>query len=487
MQFNYKLVLKTISFTMLLEGIAMIPSLISAAYFKENYAASALFFIAIFCIGVGLAFIKFLDKYSLKMRTREGLLIAILSWFFICFLGSLPYLFSNEGYSFIDCLFESIAGWTTTGAWVIPSSLMPKSLMLWKATTNWLGGMGVLVFTISIFPTLGIGGQNIIASELTGPQINKMSSRISDTAKNAYKIYISITLLELCFLLPTGMGKFDALVNTLSTISTSGIFDTGSEIILTFSPYVKVVITIFSILASMNFYVFFLIYMGNLRLALKNVEIRGYVLIILSTTAIIGIVLWFNGYYDSFILALGDSFVQVVAYSSTSGFSVANISSWPSVAQFLLMILILIGGCSASTAGSLKVIRVLICFKLITRGIYKRIHPSAIKPVMLSDSVISSETASSVTVYIMLYISVFILGSMALAWDNLDLTTTISASLSCISNNGAGVSRIADGNYSIFSTFGKSISALLMLIGRLEIYAVIVIFSKKFWYPDLSR
>lgn len=487
MNFNYKIILKTISFILLFEGVAMIPSWLAAFKYHETEVMWPLILLSLVSISFGIFFFKKLRDYNRKLTSREGFIIALLSWIIVSMLGSIPYLISIEGYSLADCFFESVAGWTTTSSYVIPSCSMTKSLMLWKATTNWLGGMGILVLTISIFPALGVGGKNIVSSELTGPELTKMSARISDTAKIAYGIYLIMTLIELILLNLGDMGFFEALLNTLSTVSTSGIFDTRGEIILNFSPYTKTVITLFSILASINFKVYFLMYIGQFSRAFKDIEVKSYLLILLICSLICGGALWYSGTYTNIFNALGAATVQVVSFGSTSGFSVSNISTWPTICQAVLIFLMIMGGCSLSTSGSLKAIRVMISFKLIVRGIYKRIHPRAIKPVLLGGNPVKASTATAVTVYIMLFFTMYAGGILLLSLENKDMTTTLTAALSAISNNGSGLGEISDGNYGVFSDFGKIISAILMLLGRLELYAVAVLFSRSFWKPDQVR
>ncbi len=223
MKFNHRIILKTISIIIFFEGLAMMIPGIAGIYFNEMQAAVSLLTVSCISIISGLSFFLYLRYDTLKIKERDGFYITILTWFSICLVGSLPFLFSGYGYTFTDALFESTAGWTTTGAWTLTPLSSCKSLILWKAMCSWMGGIGILLFTISVFPILGIHGQKMVASEITGPTLKKMSAKISDTAKLSYKIYLLLTILEFILLLPTGLPKFEILVNTLFSISTAGL------------------------------------------------------------------------------------------------------------------------------------------------------------------------------------------------------------------------------------------------------------------------
>lgn len=487
MTYNFRVILRTISVVLLFEGIGMLIPMAYAVYRNEDNAAKALFFTALCCIGIGSLIYRHLKYYTLQIKTRESFFVAFICWFVVCIAGTFPFLLADIGCSFSDAVFESVSGWTTTGAWVIDVASLPRSLILWKGISNWLGGMGLLLLTVSIFPALGIQGQKMAAAEVPGPDIEKMASRISDTAKITYRIYIALTVIELLLLLPSGLDPYDALINTMSTISTAGLLNTESVSVITFSPYVKTVFTVFSLLGSINFLLYFFLYNRKWKKAFGIVEIRVYLGLIAGGSLIMAVMLCVSGNRDNFLGALGDSFAQATAFGATSGYEIDDINLWPTTCKMVLLILLFIGGCANSTSGSVKVIRFIIYFKIMMRGIYKRIHPRAIKPIMLQGKPVSAATASSVTVYMLLYFAVFVFSSLVLALENLDLETTFSAVLGCLTNNGTGFGLITGGNYSFFSTFGKLYASGLMLAGRLEIYAIIVLFSRSFWNSDRAR
>ncbi len=484
MNYNIRVILRTISVVLLFEGVAMLFSVFCAVYYHEKNAASALFLTSLFCICIGLGVYKNLPYYTLKIKLRESFFTAFLCWFIVSLVGTLPFLLSGNGYSFADCLFESVSGWTTTGAWAIDLNTMPRSLILWKATTNWLGGMGLLLLTISLFPVLGAEGLKMASAEVPGPRFEKIAARISDTAKIIYIIYISMTVIEFLLLLPSGLTPFESLINTMSTISTAGVFNLNNDVILNFSPYVKTIFTIFSIAGSVNFFMYFYLFQRKWKRAFGNIEILTYLGLLAGASVVIALSLYFGGYYSSILGALGDAFAQAVAFGSTSGYEISNINLWPTSAKMILLILVLIGGCANSTSGSIKVIRFIIYFKLIFRGIYKRIHPRAVKPVMIQGNPVSAAVVSSVAGFVLLYFAVLVFSCLVFSLENLDMETTFSTAVACITNNGTAFGELAGGNFSFFSGFGKFCAAVLMMAGRLELYAIILLFSRTFWFPD---
>lgn len=478
------IIIKIVAMVLAVEGLAMIPSICAGLYYSEHSAIKGLVITFIITISFAAFVLKKYKSYNVKLNIRDGFFVAFLSWWLVCLFGSLPYFLAGLDFSFIDSLFESTAGWTTTGAFVIPIRRMPNTLLLWKATSNWFGGMGILVFTISLLPTLGKGAQNLAASETTGPKLTKFASKLSDSTKISYIIYCGLTLLEFVLLLfDKSMSSFHAVINTLSTVSTAGIFDVGGEIAWSFTPYAKFVISIFSVIGAMNFVIFFLIVTGNIKRAFSNIEARSYLIILSIASALIFANLIINDQYPV-LKSLGYAITQSISFGSTSGFSVTDVSHWPAFSQAVLVLLMLIGGCATSTAGSLKVIRVLVFIKLIRRGFYKRIHPLAVKPIMLGKTAVSADIANRITVYITLYLGILLLGALLISFDNKDMFTTLTASLGALSNNGSGLGDVSSGDFSIFSPLSKFVSLSLMLIGRTEIYATLIVFTKDFWSRD---
>ncbi|HKM28166.1 MAG TPA: TrkH family potassium uptake protein [Anaerovoracaceae bacterium] len=485
MSLNHVVIIKIVAVIVLIEGIAMLFPVVSAIFFDENAVASSLFFIAITCIAFGYTTVTQLHSTSLKLKAHEGYFIAFACWMVVCIIGSLPFYVADCGYKYVDCFFESVAGWTTTGCTVLDYDIMPKSLIFWKAMCHWLGGMGVLILTVSVFPALGAGGQKMVEAEFAGPTLEKSNARISKSAKFFYLIYIILTMIEFVLLSLGGMPAFDALLNTLSTISTAGISIGSGVGISGFSPFIKAVIGVFSVLSSINFIVLCMLLTGKAKDAIKNVEFRVFLGILATAAVLIAILLTATGTYSNFAGALGDSMVQVASFGSTSGFAVTDYTLWPTACKLILFLLMIIGGCSASTSGSLKVIRVTVWFKLIIRGIYKRIHPHSIKPIMLGEGPVSAATASNITVFVLLYFAIFIFSCVVMSLENFDLETTFSAVLAAFSNAGIGFGDLGgSGDFSMFSAGGRFYLTLLMLAGRLEMYPIMIMLSRSFWRPN---
>lgn len=491
MKFNHRLILRITAVVLLFQGIAMLLPLFAASYYHESASATAFAAMSIISISFGTTIYRFYPAPHYSIKNIEGYYIVFLSWLIVIVWGALPYYFSGStysSYSFYDCIFESTAGWTTTGSTVWDYSLMPKSIILWKSISSWLGGMGIILLTASIFPRLGIGGQKMAAAEIPGPQIEKITARFGDTGKISYMIYITLTIAEFLMLLPTKMGLYNSLVNTLSSISTSGmIFSHSNDVGLLFTPYIKMVISFFSIAASVNFIAYFLFVNRKIREAIHFYEIKIYIILLAIATGVIGVSIYFGSNTRSILSSFVDAFAQSVSFAATSGFVVGDIGNWPTITKVILILLSLIGGCSASTAGGLKVIRFAVMIKLIGRGIYKRIHPRSIKPIMIQNNPISPETASNITVYILLYFGLMIFSALIISLNDLDLETTLCASIGSFTNTGTSFGLLTKSDYSIFNPMTKIYLSFLMLAGRLEIYAILILLSRSYWNSDRIR
>ena len=483
---NYRVILRIIASILLFEGVAMFIPLIYAIV-TDDPSAPAFFLPALTCLCIGLIIQTQLQYHTLKIRQRESYLIAFVCWITVSVMGTFPYLMAGCGYSLTDCIFESVSGWTTTGAWTVDISAMPKALLLWKAITNWLGGMGLLLLTMSFFPVLGVEGQKMVNAEMPGVDKEKFAARSSDAAKIAYAIYVVMSVLEAILLTLSGLDPFTAIVNTMSSISTSGLLPVNGVNVVAISPLITAILTVSTLFGAVNFTVYFLIYKRKWQAIAKNTEVRVFLMTLTTVSIVIGASLYHGGYYQGFMEAWGTAFVQTVAFGATTGFEIANINSWPGIAKMLLICVLIIGGCSNSTSGSIKVIRFIVFIKLIKRGIYKRIHPRAVKPVMFQGKPISASSVSSITVFLMLYFLVFLFGSLVFSLENLDMETTFCTTLACITNNGTAFGDVVGGNFSILSNFSKLFSAMLMIAGRLEMYAIILLFSRSFWNPNRAR
>jgi trk system potassium uptake protein TrkH len=460
----------------------MIMPLLVAFVYGEN----ELIFAFLKSMGVsltpGLLILAFVKTDSTNLRIRDGYLIAGVCWFVASAFGAFPYLFSGVIPNYLDAYFESVSGFTTTGASIIEDfSLMPKAIQFWRSFSHWLGAMGILILAISLLPALGIGGLRIASAEAPGPTVEKISTKISDSARKLYTIYISFTLIEVVLLMLGGMNLFDSLIHTFSSIGTGGLSSYNDGVSHFDSFYIEFVLIFFSVVASINFALYNLLLRGKWREFLKDNELRVFLSILAASSLLILLNLWLSGTYD-LNLSARNSLFQATAFMSTSGFAIADYTLWPSFSQMLLFCLMLVGGCSASTCGYIKVIRVMIIFKLIVRGMYKRLHPNAVIPVKIGNRTISAETVSKVTSFTFMYFTVYIISCLLVSLEGHDLLTVFSATASSLSNTGLGMGLLGpNGNFGIFTLPTRLYLSLLMIAGRLELFTIIMLVSPSFW------
>ena len=488
MNLNYSVMVKVAGLLTLIEGIAMVPCILAALIFEEWKAGSALFPVCVICVCVGWVILTQLKFNKINLHLHEGFLIACLCWVYCSIIGMFPFYFCGSDFTLIGCFFEAVAGFTTTGCTVLDINLMPHCLQLWRAICHWLGGMGILILVLSLFPMLGLSSQSIMSAESPGPAFERLGMKINESAKYLYLIYLGFTVMEFLFLAVGPMDIFTSLTATLSSISTAGLIITDENAWMFEDTWSRFVIMTFTVLSTMSYLTYYMILRGRWREALRNSESRAFLAIIACSSVLIALVLRLSGTYSSIWQALKDALCQVVSMISTSGYYVCDYMNWPVFTQIVLFLMLLVGGCSASTSGSLKVVRVLILLKLVKRGIFRRIHPHAVKPVRLEGRPVSSQMASSVTMHILLFFGVIIIGSVLLSLNNLDMETTITAVVGILANTGLALGEVGtSGYFGMFNGFSQLILAVLMIAGRLEMYAIILLFTRSFWQPDKAK
>lgn len=485
MSFNYMVILKTAAMVALLVGFTMIFPVIVAFSYGEIIVAKGFLFTLIPSIIIGILLLLFIKPKESHLTIRDGYLIVTVCWVLAACIGAIPYLISGTVTNFIDAFFESTSGFTTTGISVLHDvTTLPKGLLFWRSFSHWLGGIGILVFAISILPALGIGGQMIAKAETPSPTIEKISTRMSDSAKRLYLMYGILTIIAIVLLKLCGLNLFESLVHAFSCMGTGGLSTYTSGVAYYDSIFVETIVTTFSLLASINFVLYSHVLRGHWKDFFADAELRAFFSILIGVLLLITFNLWISGTYDTFLSSLKHSFFQTSAFMSTAGYYTANYSLWPTFSQSLLFILLLIGGCSASTCGSIKVIRVLVLFKLIIRGIAKRLHPSAVVPVKLSGKTVSAERISGITTFILVYIGLFILSGVVVTFDNYDFVTSFSAAAAALSNTGMGMGMVGPtGSFEIFSPFVRVWLSIAMLAGRLELFTILLLFVPSFWNP----
>jgi len=480
---NWKVIIKIVSLIVLIVGIAMIPAYLFSRSYDSILVQHAFLKSSIISIILGAVGSFALREVSGKLKLRDGYMVVALCWFFASIFGALPYFLSSDLTHPFDAFFESVAGFTTTGATVRNIDLMPRGLLMWKAISNWLGGMGILVFAISILPALGISGQTILQAETPGPSFQKIVAHTSSTTKILYLTYLAFTVTEFSLLFFfTEMPVFDAIVNTFGSVSTGGLFAHTDGLAYYDSVYIEGVIAFFCFLGSISFLIYFQLIHGKWRDVIRNSELRVFCGIILGAAAVITLGLYNSETYSTLHSAFRHALFQVVSIVSTAGYAITDFTQWPGECKMVLFILMFVGGCAASTCGGVKIIRILIAFKVIARMFFKRLHPSGIAAIKIGKVPIPSDSVSRITSFMMLYFMVFLISVVVLSLQGLDLETTLGVAAGCLGNTGLSFGEMgATGYYGMFDTGLRLYMSALMLMGRLEIFTIFLLFTPAFW------
>lgn len=483
---NYKAIAKFSGIIFVILAGLMLPSLlVSYIYGEEKVLRAFLYTIVPLLIAGSLIAVTVKADFN-HLRIRDGFIIVALCWTLGSVLGAVPFILSGCIPNFFDAFFETVSGFTTTGSSILTDiEALPKGLLFWRSFTHWIGGMGIIVFAIALLPMLGISGQRIAKAETTGPSFGKLTPKLTESAKILYTIYISMTVLQVALLMFGGMSFFDSLINTFGSVGTGGFSNYNDSIAHYNNLYFEMVIAVFMFLAGTNFTLYYYVLKGNWREFFGDNELRCYLAIFGGAVILITLDLWLTGSFDSIGRSFRFSFFQSASIMTTTGFASTDFDLWPSFSKMVLFFLMFIGGCSSSTAGGIKVIRILLLFKLLRRGIAVRLHPRAVVAIKMNEKPISADTVSAVANFVFLYFTIFFIGTLVLSLENYDLITTASAVASCLGNIGPGFNLVGPMlNYSLFTDASTFMLAIIMLIGRLELFTIILLFSKQFWNPD---
>jgi trk system potassium uptake protein TrkH len=418
-----------------------------------------------------------------EIQRKEGFLIAALFWFAASIFGAIPYLIYGVFNHPVDAWFESVAGFTTTGATVLTDiEVVPYGILFWRSFSQWLGGMGIIVLGIAILPRLAVGGMQLMGLEAPGPTTEKITPRIAETAKKLWAVYLLLSVVLIVFLLFAGMPIFDSVLQSFSTMSTGGFSPNNLSVGYYNSSIIDVIITIFMFIAGMNFVLLYWSLRGDFKRLTRNSELKYYFFLNLSVILIVSFELW-STIYPNFFEALRYGSFQVISISTGSGFSTANFDLWPSFSKWFLLMLMFFGGCAGSTTGSIKIIRIMVLFKKGYQEIHKIIYPHAIVPIRVNAKPISPEIISSITSFFLIYLFIFLASTLiVMAAEDLPIITAISACAASIGNVGPGLGEVGPaGNYAGLSSFTKVVLSFLMIIGRLELFTILVIFTPAFW------
>ena len=486
MNLSLRAVCRIIGLALLVVGFSMIPSLITAGIYEEAPAFLAFFATIVFAVLSGTFLLWFGQASAAKLKVRDGFLIVTVCWVVSALLGAFPFMLSGSIPNFFDAFFESCSGFSTTGASILTDiESLPKSILFWRSFTHWIGGMGILIFAIALMPSLGISGQNIAVSEAPGPTLDKITPKMSDTAKALYATYILFTLTETVLLCLGGMDLYDSLIHTFGSVGTGGFSNYNDSVAHFDSAYIDMVITIFMILSGANFNLYFMSLRRGIRYIFQDAEFRFYMLITASVTVLIAANLFFSGVYRNGLQALRYSVFQTSSILTTTGFATDNFDLWPTFSKILILLLMFVGGCSSSTGGGIKVVRILILLKLIRRGIATRLHPNAVVTVKMDNRTVPADTVTAIANHVFLYMLIVFLSTVVLSLNNFDMVTSFTSVFTCIGNIGPGFELVGPAaNFSIFAAPSKLLLSLLMLAGRLELFTLVIILTPRFWNPN---
>ena len=440
-----------------------------------------LFYSGIITLSAG-GIIWFFTRNAIRnIGKREGYIIVSFSWIVISLFGTLPYLFSEAIPSFTDAFFETMSGFTTTGASILTDiESLPKGILFWRAMTHWIGGMGIIVLSVAILPILGIGGMQLFVAEMPGITPDKLHPRITQTAKRLWVIYVILTFAETVLLMFGGLDLFDAMCHSFATMATGG-FSTQNASVANYSPYIQYIIIIFMIFAGTNFTLHYLALHGKLKDVWNNEEYRYYILFTFGFSLIIAVALFLNGAFgveESF----RNSLFQVVSIVTTTGFVTSDYLVWPGHLWIIIFLLMFIGGSAGSTGGGIKIARQILLLKNSGLEFKRMIHPQAIIPVKFNKKAVSPEIIHLVMAFFLFYILTFFTGTFILNLLGLDFETAIGATIASLGNIGPGIGGVGPiENYGALSGITKWITSFLMLLGRLELFTVLILFSPAFW------
>lgn len=477
---NRRMVVYRIGQIMMLEAVLLLfPLLISVIYGETKCLLSFAAAIGT-ALALGVIPTVFLKPHDSVMFAKEGFTIVTFAWILLSLVGALPFFFSREIPNYFDAFFETVSGLTTTGASVVPDvEAMSKGMLFWRSFTHWIGGMGILVLMMAIIPTDSGRSMHIMRAEMPGPVVGKLVPKLRDTAKILYLIYFALTLLETVLLLAGGMPLFDSIVHALGTAGTGGYGIKGDSI-GGYNAYLQWVIAVFMVIFGINFNLYYLVLMKKFKPAVKNTELWMFGIMILVSTVIISINIF--PLYGNVGDSVRHSFFQVTSIMSTTGYSTADFNAWPSLSRNLLFVLMFVGGCAGSTAGGLKISRILIMIKSVINDIRQQRHPRSVVKVKIDGKALDDTTIRRVSTYFVIYSLLIVLVFLLISFEPFDFETNLTATVSCINNVGPGLGAVGPaGNYSGYSDFSTLVLSFAMLLGRLEIFPILLAFNPSNW------
>ncbi|MCU6799016.1 TrkH family potassium uptake protein [Alitiscatomonas aceti] len=476
---NYSMIFFIIGWVFIIEAALMAPSALVALLYSERSIWAFAAAIGL-CLLLGVPLVR-KQPANKVFYAKEGCVTVALSWIVMSLMGALPFVFSGVIPSIVDAMFETVSGFTTTGASILKDvEVLPRCMLFWRSFTHWIGGMGVLVFLLCLLPMSGGGySMNLMKAESPGPSVSKLVPKVRSTAKLLYGLYVALSLLELTLLLLGSMPLLDALCTTFGTAGTGG-FGIKNSSIGEYSAYIQSIVTIFMILFGINFNVYFLLYMRKPKEALRCEEAGWYLAIIAASTLIITV--FIRNSFPDLATAFRHAAFQVGSIITTTGFSTVDFNVWPAVPRAILVLLMFIGACAGSTGGGIKVSRIVLLFRTMTREIGQIIHPHMVKKLKFEGRVVGQEVLRSVNAFMVAYVLIFAVSTLFVCLDGFDLVTSFTSVAATLNNIGPGLELVGPAsNFSCFSDLSKIVLIFDMLAGRLEIFPLLVLFFRDTW------
>lgn len=476
---NIKLIIRVLGAITTIEGLAMIPSYVLSLVFGDGDSLTLLLSVLMLVIPGTLIWI-FCKPGKAALNAHEGFLIVSLGWVLMSMLGALPFTIHGTIPNYMDALFEAVSGFTTTGATVVTEyENFPRGLMFWRASTHWIGGMGVLVLTLALLPKLTGRTAHLVKAESPGPSLSKIVPKMGNSAKILYIIYFLLTLLEFIALLLCGLNPYDAGIHALSNAGTGGFSNYSASVGAFNSPAAEVVITVFMFLFGVNFAVFFKVLIGDWKNAFKDEEFKWYLAIFIVVGALFSFII--QPLYSDWITSVRYGFFQTATIMSTTGFGVIDHNTWPVAAQMLMVFVMFIGACAGSTAGGMKIVRILLLTKLGKREISRTVHPRKIKVVRLNGKAVEEHLLHQVAIFSFMYVFYVLFGALLISFTGqYGVVESFTASLTCVSNVGPGLGAIGS-SFAGYNVFAKLVCCFLMLAGRLELFPMMILFHPSLW------
>lgn len=475
---NYSMVLYILGYMLKFESaFLLLPMFVGLIYGEKEGFAYLL--VSVLCLFTGFVLSR-KKPGSSNLYARDGFVTVALSWIVMSIFGALPFVLTGDIPHYVDALFETISGFTTTGSSILSDvEALSYSSLFWRSFTHWIGGMGVFVFIMAILPLMGGSTMNLMKAESPGPSVSKLVPHAKDTAKILYLIYIAITISEVIFLCAFGMPLFDSLTTSFGTVGTGG-FGIKNDSLASYSPAIQTIVTIFMILSGINYAFFFCLLSGKIKDAFHIEEVRWYLLIILVAVSIIVSDTW--QLYSSIEETLRHAFFQVGSIITTTGFATTDFNLWPSMPKSILIILMFIGACAGSTGGGMKVSRLVILFKTIRKELSLTLHPREVRKIRMDGRVVEHSVLRNINVFLVIYFVLLLSSTLIISIDEFDFTTNFTAVLSMMSNIGPGLNLVGPTqNFSIFSSFSKLVLMFDMLAGRLELFPMMILFMPSTW------